>query len=69
MKPSQIIAGTKLTVIIRDDSPMIFCGDSPSYRSVTLTLTGEQIEAIALNQTGQDRGKAIHESISKAFIE
>jgi hypothetical protein len=28
-----------LRVIIRNDAPMIFCNDSPSYRSVEIELT------------------------------
>jgi hypothetical protein len=50
----------KLTVIFRNDSPMIHCGDTPSYRSVQIELTPEQCEAIKLRE---------HEEISRAFIE
>ena len=63
------IPGTKLTVIIRDDSPLIHCGDTPSYRHVTIDLTQEQMDAILVKATSTSMGKEIFESISKAFIE
>ena len=50
-----------LTVIIRDDSPMVYCNDSPSFRTVRLSLTSEQQEAIMFRNG--------HESISMAIIE
>lgn len=50
-----------LTVILRDDSPMIFCGDSPSYRSVQVELTDEQWAKI--------KPRDENESISTCFIE
>jgi hypothetical protein len=59
----------KLTVIIRNDGPMIFCGDSPSYRSVQIELTQEQCEAIKLHKVGTTCGQDIYEDISKVFIE
>jgi hypothetical protein len=37
--PKTRLPGAVLTVIIRDDSPMIHCGDSPSYRTVSITAT------------------------------
>lgn len=59
----------KLTVIIRNDGPMIFCGDSPSYRSVQIELTPEQCKAITCKKVGTNCGKDIYEDISKVFIE
>ena len=59
----------KLTVILRDDGPMIHCGDSPAYRSVQVDLTPEQVAAIAPRKTGSSAGVEEYESISKAFIE
>ncbi len=50
-----------LTVIIRDDSPMVYCNDSPSFRTVRISLTSEQMEAIMFRNG--------HESISMAIIE
>ena len=58
-----------LTVIIRDDGPMIFCGDSPSYRSVSIELTAEQREKLALRWTGNSGGDDYFEQISRCFIE
>jgi hypothetical protein len=59
----------KLTVIFRNDSPMIHCGDSPSYRSAQIELTPEQCEAIKPRWTGFSSGVDNYEEISKAFIE
>ena len=62
-------SGMVLTVILRDDSPMIHCGDSPAYRSVRVDLTPEQVAAIAPRKTGSTGRQEEYESISKAFIE
>lgn len=62
-------AGTRLTVIIRDDSPLINCSDMPSYRRVTITLTGEQIKKMMLEPTCQQGERVFHESVSKCFLE
>lgn len=64
-----LLPNNRLTVIIRDDAPMIHCGDSPSYRSVSLTLTQEQVEALSLRYSHTQKGTNFHESISKCFIE
>lgn len=59
-----------LTVIIRDDSPMIHCGDSPAYRSVMINLTDEQKELLRLKYTDTTSGGNHHyEVISKCFLE
>ena len=58
-----------LTVVLRNDSPMIHCGDSPEYRSVQITMTPEQCAALTLRKTGSSAGVDEHESISKAFFE
>ncbi len=58
----------KLTVILRNDFPLIF-GDCPSYRSVQVELTPEQCQAIMPRYTGKQGGAALYEDISKAFIE
>ena len=63
------IPGSRLTVVIRDDTPLIFCGDSPSYRSVTVELTQEQRAQIALRYRGASGATEIFEEISKCFIE
>ena len=59
----------KLTVILRNDGPLLFCGDSPSYRSVQIELTPEQCAAIAPRRIGIDAGREQFEQISRAFIE
>lgn len=62
-------AGRKLRVIFRDDSPLIFAGDSPSYRSIELNLTSEQIKQCELLYIGNNCGNKLYESISKVFFE
>jgi hypothetical protein len=59
----------KLTVIIRNDGPLVFCGDSPSYRSVQIELTAEQIAQIRLKHIGVNCGRDVTESYSKCFLE
>lgn len=56
----------KLTVVIRDDGPLIFCNDSPRYRSVQIELTPEQESKLALRKI---KGTSLHEEISKCFFE
>lgn len=60
---------THLTIVIRDDSPMIHCADVPSYRRVTFKLTDEQMKMIELKATSNIVGKDIYECISKCFLE
>ena len=64
-----IHAGKRLTVIIRDDAPMIHCGDVPSKRRVTVDLTSEQIEKLRLFSTSSQSGVDIFESVSFCFLE
>ena len=68
MFPNKLPGGT-LSVLIRDDTPMIHCNDSPTFRSVQVKLTDEQRELIALRATGSTSGNPIYESISKCWIE
>ena len=63
------VPNVKLTVIIRNDGPLIFCGDSPKYRSVAIKLTDEQLLALSLECVGIDCGRAVVESISTCFLE
>jgi hypothetical protein len=58
-----------LTVVIRDDGPLVFCGDVPSYRTVRIDLTTEQEALIDLREVGVNCGQAIHEQISRAILE
>ena len=70
-KETQVVRlpSNKLTVIIRDDSPMINCNDSPSFRSVQVELTPEQRAKMALHQTFGQGKNLFFEEISKTFIE
>lgn len=58
-----------MTVIIRDDAPMIHCGDSPSYRTVKIELTDEQIGRIKLKNTSTSGGNKYYEEISRCILE
>lgn len=64
-----IPAGSRLTVIIRDDGPLIFCGDSPSYRRVTLDLTDFQINRLHLQPTRTSGTEVFFEAVSQCFLE
>ena len=55
---------THLTVIIRDDCPLIHCGDVPKYRRVTFELTDDQKSKLQARSNGN-----ILEEISKCFLE
>lgn len=59
----------RLTVILRNDGPMVCAGDCPSYRSVRVDLTPEQCAAIELRHTHSTGGNDYHEEISRCFIE
>ena len=58
-----------IRVIIRDDSPLVFCGDTPKYRSVAIELTDEQLQACKLLWVGTDCGRELHESVSRCFFD
>lgn len=64
-----IYPSNRLTVVIRDDSPMVFCGDSPTYRSITIELTESQVQQLVLHRTGKSGTQEYHEAISRCFIE
>lgn len=55
-----------LTVVIRDDGPMVVSGDAPAYRSVRVTLTDEQVRMLELRWSGHGD---LYEEISRCFIE
>lgn len=59
---------TKIVVAIRDDSPMVFCGDSPSYRLVEIDLTKEQMDKIVLRRTGSSVERDVYEEISRCYL-
>ena len=59
----------KLTVIIRDDAPMVYCGDCPSYRTVVLPLTAEQCEMVKLRITATAGEMTYREQISTTILE
>jgi len=69
MSEPSIVPGKFLTVIIRDDGPMVHCGDSPSYRSVRVPLTDEQQKMMLLHNTHSSGPNEYHEAVSKCFIE
>ena len=59
----------KLIVIIRDDSPFTYLQASPSYRSVTIALTEEQLVKLRLRHTGTLHGEDTFEEIDRCFLE
>lgn len=70
MKPLPAIYPCRtLTVIFRDDGPLIHCGDSPAYRSVQIEFTDEQIDKLKCAYTHSSGEHNGYESVSKCFIE
>lgn len=63
------IPSGRLTVIIRDDSPAYFTGDTPAYRSVRIQLTEQQRAQIALRPAWTNRNDTVYEVISKCIME
>ena len=61
--------GKTLTVVLRNDAPMIFCDDSPSYRTARIELTREQEDALMLHCTGHQGTAPLYEAISKVILE
>ena len=60
----------KLTVVIRDDAPTVYCGDCPSYRTVVIPLTAEQCEMVKLRLTAKGANEhEYYEQISTAILE
>lgn len=58
----------KVTVIIRDDSPIWHAGDSPTYRTVVFYLTAEQHALLGLRCVDPS-GVGFYETISQTIIE
>ena len=58
-----------LRVVIRDDGPMVFCGDSPTFRSVAIQLTDEQRRQVELRCVGRNCDNDIYESVSRVFFD
>lgn len=64
-----IIPNNIVTVIIRNDSPLRHCNDTPQYRTVQLKLTDEQKYQLRLMWTDRVGKTNYFESISNMFIE
>lgn len=67
--PKNKLPDATMTVIIRDDSPLVHCNDNPSYRVVRVELTPQQREATGLRWTYSGGGNDYYESISRVIIE
>ena len=61
--------GHKLTVVIRDDSPLVHFGDPVRYRSVQLDLPEHMTDALKLKYKYTTNGIDYYEEISQCFIE
>jgi len=55
------MSGRILTVIMRNDAPLIYTNDSPTYRTVQIELTEDQVSKIV--------PLSKEEAISKCWIE
>ena len=67
MKPR--LPNKTLTVVIRDDSPLINAGDTPRYRTVQVELTDEQLQKLKLRYSHSSGMNLYYEEISQCFIE
>lgn len=65
---TKLPAGT-VTVIFRNDAPLIHCGDSPAYRSVRIQLTDEQRRQLAMRETSSSGNHTFYEEISRIIME
>lgn len=54
------LPGRVLTVVIRDDAPLRYCNDNPTYRSVQIPLADQQMQRLNLRE---------NEAVSRCFIE
>ena len=61
--------GHILTVIIRDDSPLVHMGEPVRNRTVRINLTAEQSAALELRQTHTLGGITFYEEISTCILE
>lgn len=59
----------KLTVVLRDDAPLVCCDAPSAFRSVSIEFTDEQRAQLALRWTNRSGDKACYESVSQCFIE
>lgn len=59
----------RLTVVIRNEAPMLFCQDPPTHRTVQIELTEPQVFALRLRWIGHSAGTDYHESVSQCFFE
>jgi hypothetical protein len=69
MTNDPILPGRTLRIVIRNNAPVVFYEDCPSYRSVSIELTDEQLSLLRLERTHTLAGTAYHEEISRCFLE
>lgn len=60
---------SKLTVIFRNDAPMVHCGDCPQYRTVQVLLTPEQRSQLKSQEAWSDCNGQHFEEISRSIVE
>jgi len=63
------IPAVRLTVVIRDESPLIHMQEPVNHRTVHIELTQEQREQLALKCVGRAGGTDLYEQIASAFLE
>lgn len=64
-----LAVGRVLTVILRNDAPIVHCNDGPSFRSIRIKLTRKQREQLLLEWGGSSGGADMYETVSNCFIE
>lgn len=66
---TKLPSDTVLTVIIRDEGPLIHLNEPVCLRSVRIELTQEQLEKLRVKHTYTINGQECYESISHCFLE
>lgn len=67
--PTYKIGPEFLTIIIRNDGPLVNAGDRPSYRTIQIELTAKQRDSIKLHHTHTSGTTDYYEQISQAILE
>lgn len=59
----------KLTVIIRDEGPLVHMNEPVALRSVDIDLTTEQLQQLEMRHTHTVAGVRHYESVSHCFLQ
>jgi len=57
-----------LTVVLRNNSPMLYAGDPPTHRTIHVPLTDQQLQMIEPLKVGHNCGTDVFEEIAMCFF-